>query len=70
MKVNVKEVKFVEVDLKPGDKVEVDWMYKGCRKILCIKRIVETKYHTYAVLSNSTWRPISSYGYTWRKVND
>lgn len=69
MKVNVKEVKYVEVDLKPHDKVEVDWMYAGCRKIFYIRRIVETKYHTYAVLSNGTWRPINTYGITWRKVN-
>lgn len=67
MKVNV--LKPTEIELKPGDKVELDFKYGAPSKVY-VRRLVETHCHTYAVLSNSTYRPMSTYGFTWRKVND
>lgn len=69
MKGLVKEVRYVEVELSPGDKVEVDFMNKNWKTTTYVRRLVETKLHTYAVLSNGTWRPMSTYGLTWRKVD-
>ena len=65
MKVNV--LKPVEIELKPGNMVEIDFNY-GCPAIVTVMRLVETRNKTYAVLSNCTYRPISTYGFTWRKV--
>lgn len=58
MKVTVRCPK--EIDLKPGYTVR---LRSGGDVI--INRIVETRYHIYVVLSNGTWRPLSSYGKTW-----
>lgn len=69
MKGLVKQVRYVEVEILPGDKVEVDWMYAGFRKVFQVRKLVETGLHTYAVLSNGTWRPMTTYGITWRKVD-
>lgn len=66
MKVNV--LKPTEIELKPGDKVELDFKYGYCAKVY-VRRLVETHCQTYAVLSNSTYRPMSTYGITWRKVD-
>ena len=67
MKVNV--LKPTEIELKPGDKVEVDFN-KPWVGVPYVVRLVESRYQTYAVLSNGTYRPMSTYGLTWRKVND
>jgi hypothetical protein len=67
MKVNV--LKPTEIELKPGDQVELDVKYGAPRKVYVI-RLVESLHKTYAVLSNGTYRPMSTYGFTWRKVND
>jgi hypothetical protein len=67
MKVNV--LKPTEIELKPRDKVEIDFN-KPWVKVTYVVRLVESLHKTYAVLSNGTYRPMSTYGFTWRKVND
>lgn len=66
MKVNV--LKPTEIELKPGDKVEIDFKSQYWKRTLTVTRLVESKYQTYAVFSNGTYRPMSTYGFTWRKV--
>ena len=68
MKVNV--LAPTEIELKPGDKVEIDFYNNYWCRTVTVRRLVETGCHTYAVLSNSTYRPMSTYNRTWRKVND
>lgn len=59
-----------KIDLKPGDRVEIDYTYRKSRNGYYIRRIVETSKHTYVVFTNDTWRPITSYGKTWWKVGE
>lgn len=54
------------VELVPGDTVEY-FNYRGEIRQTTIKRVVETKYQTYAVFANNTWRPLSTHGITWIK---
>lgn len=58
----------VEIELCPGDKVIL--MDEFCQNQVeeTIVRLTETEWGTYAVFTNDTWRPITSYGLTWRKV--
>lgn len=65
-------MKPVSIDIKPGDKVEIQFRYRCKRQLrdVIVRRLVETDHGTYAVLSNHTWRPLSSYGRTWKKVED
>ncbi len=61
-----------EIELKPGDEVilNIDKI-KGTVstvRVYHVKKLVETKYGTYAVFNNRTWRPMSTYNITWRKV--
>ena len=60
----------VEISIKPGDTVEINYPYKTrkFRKRVQIRRLVETEAGVYVVFSNNTWRPLSSYGATWVKV--
>jgi hypothetical protein len=69
MKGLVKQVRYVEVELLPGDKVELDGIEKSYfGRPYRIVRLVENGNHVYAVFNNDTWRPLSTYGITWRKV--
>lgn len=67
-KVNVIVTK--DIMLKPGDKVSLDGMSSDLfrRRNFTIRRIVENRNQTYVVFSNSTWRPLSTYGKTWEKI--
>lgn len=62
----------VAIEIKPGDKV----LFTKKRDALpfarsaTVTRLTETNGHTFAVLSNCTWRPITSYGRTWKKVEN
>jgi hypothetical protein len=59
-----------EVELKPGDRVELDGFETDWfNRPFYVVRLVETRNTTYAIFSNKTWRPISSYGRTWRKLD-
>lgn len=57
----------VEVKLSPGDKVELRSRGQYNRSVI-IKKLVETIEGVYVVFSDHTWRPLSSYGYSWVKV--
>ena len=67
MIIDVSTPKYVHIE--PGDVVElsVDGWWNLAHNTT-VRRVVESKYHTYVVLDNNTWRPMSSYGVTWRKV--
>lgn len=73
MKVNV--LAPCEIDLNPGDVVilhNVWGMYGGFKKevVTTIKRVVESNKLTYCVFDgNYAYRPISTYGITWKKVD-
>ena len=63
------------IELKPGDKVK----FKNVRYrsyvlkevVTTIDKLVETKNRTYATFRRGyTWRPLSTYGKTWFKVED
>lgn len=59
-------VKTETITIKPGDEVRIDTRVKP----VTIVKVVENRDRLYAVLSNSTWRPFSTYGVTWLKVED
>ena len=52
--------------IKPGDEVRIDTRVKPVKII----KVIENRNRLYAVLSNGTWRPFSTYGVTWFKVED
>ena len=55
------------IELNAGDRVELlNSEIYGERAT--VKRVVESRKMTYAVLTNNTYRPITSYGRTWRKL--
>ena len=58
----------VEVKLSPGDRVELRSRGGGYNRHVIIKKLVESVEGVYAVFSDHTWRPLSSYGYSWVKV--
>ena len=60
--VNVNRCK--EISLQPND-IIMDLSSSKCSRVT---RIVENRLHTYVVLIDGTWRPLSSYGKTWGKV--
>lgn len=57
-----------EVTLNVGDKVEFDFTMSPRRNGYAVRRLVETRNGLYVVFNNNTWRPMSTYGKTWRKV--
>lgn len=62
-------MKPVTVDIKPGDEVRLlrgEYVRRGV--VVTVRRITVRDGLTYAVFSNHTWRPMSSYGRTWEKV--
>lgn len=59
-------IKTETINIKPGDEVLVDTSVKP----LMIVKVIENRDRLYAVLSNCTWRPFSTYGVTWMKVED
>ena len=59
-------VKTETITIKPGDEVRIDTRVKPVKVI----KVIENRYRLYAVLSNCTWRPFSTYGVTWMKVED
>lgn len=56
-----------EIEISPGDcvvaKKENSNLVSHCR----VTRLVENMDGLYAVLSDNTWRPMSTYGLTWWK---
>ena len=64
MNVVVKVKRSKEISLLPNDII----MDLSSSKRSRVTRIVESKLHTYVVLTDGTWRPLSSYGKTWRKA--
>lgn len=58
----------VTIDLNVGDKVVFGFTLCPRRNGYTVTRLVETKHGVYAVFDNGTWRPMSTYGVTWRKV--
>lgn len=70
MKVQVTITNYVDVDLKPGDKV---FFLRNAKDEIrtnmgVISKMVETPSGVYAVFTNGTWRPVSTYNETWWKV--
>ena len=63
VKVTVKKETYEEI--KPGDEVVLDY---NPDKIVKVRKLVETSKGVRVVFSNRTWRPISTYGYTWTKL--
>lgn len=59
-------IKTETINIKPGDEVRIDTRVKPVKII----KVIENRDRLYAVLSNRTWRPFSTYGITWRKVED
>lgn len=58
------------IELKPGDVVVLDKMTTDIwGRPVRVERIVESRKTLYAIFSNKTWRPLSSYGRTWMKAN-
>lgn len=64
MNVVVKVKRSKEISLLPNDII----MDLSSSKRSRVTRIVESKLRTYVVLTDGTWRPLSSYGKTWRKA--
>lgn len=58
-----------EIELKVGDEVEIDIHQKSWTRKVVITKLIETNKGTYAVFDNWTFRSITSYGRTWRKVD-
>ena len=55
------------IELKVGDEIELlTTCYLKNRTV--VTRVVEGEKRTYAVFENNTYRPITSYGRTWRKL--
>lgn len=72
---NVKVLVPTTIELKPGDKVRLEQAYytpDGWKNaVATIDRLVETKHRTYAIFNHPwAWRPLSTYGKTWIKVED
>ena len=59
-------IKTETITIKPGDKVRIDTSVKP----VTILKVIENRDRLYAVLSNCTWRPFSTYGETWFKIED
>jgi len=59
-----------EINLNPGDRVNFEYTQYPRRNGYRIVRLVETTNGVYVVFNNSTWRPISTYGKTWWKVEE
>lgn len=59
-------VKTETINIKPGDEVQTNTRVKPVKVI----KVIENRDRLYAVLSNGTWRPFSTYGVTWLKVED
>ena len=59
----------MEVNLNPGDRVNFDFTVYPRRNGYYIRRIVENRNGVYVVFNNNTYRPMSTYGKTWWKVD-
>jgi hypothetical protein len=63
-----------EIDIKPGDKVKLYdvcpcWGAWRAEVITTVKRVVESRHLIYAVFDGGyAYRPFSTYGKTWEKV--
>lgn len=60
--------KAVEVEIKPGDKVIMIKSNPEERRV--VTKVVETYAGVYVVFDDNTWRPMSSYGVSWEKVEE
>ena len=58
-----------EIEIKVGDEVYIGRKdINFVKRTVKVRRLVETKSCIYAVLSNHTWRPVTTYNNTWWKV--
>lgn len=57
------------MDITYGDRIEI---LKGIRKgeILTVKKVVECRRGVQIHFHDNTWRPLDTYGITWKKVNE
>ena len=53
-----------KLELHPGDKI-VTIPYN---RIYTVTRITENQNQLYVVFSNGVWRPLTTYGKTWKKL--
>jgi hypothetical protein len=59
----------VEIELKAGDKVNVGYKKLNyVSKTLTVRRLIETQWRVYVVLSDGCWRPLTTYNKTWWKA--
>lgn len=66
MKVNVAREVQTEIQVSPGMAYNVGRKSMNyVRKVVTVRRMVETKYGVYAVFSDDTWRPLTTYNKTW-----
>lgn len=69
MQVQVPVVCKNTLNVNPGDKFYVGWKPKNyVRETLVVKKVVETKTGVHVVFDNDTWRPLTTYNWTWWKV--
>ena len=66
MKVNV--LVPTEMELKPGDDCILHSDVLSTPRTRKVNRIVESRKGVKVVFSDGTWRPIHTYGITWRKA--
>ena len=57
-----------KITVNVGDRVVFGFTSCPRRNGYEVVRLVETVNGVYAVFNNGTWRPMSTYGITWRKV--
>ena len=67
MKVDVKIRVEATVELKPGDRIQILNGYRQ-GKILTINSIIERRKGVNVIFSDGTFRPITTYGLTWQKI--
>ena len=63
-------MKPVSVEINPGDTVELIYDGGGFPKFVTVRRLTVRNGLIYAVFSNDTWRPLSSFNRTWKKVEN
>jgi hypothetical protein len=69
MKVKVNCIIQNDVNLEPGNVVNVGWKpLNYIRKTLTVRKIVEDRSGVRVIFNNGTWRPLTTYNMTWWKV--
>lgn len=69
MKVTVNQTIKNEVNLKPGDVVNVGWKpLNYVSKTRTVRKLVEDRSGVRVIFDNGAWRPLTTYNMTWWKV--